>query len=61
LLGVALWYYAFRPYGGFNNGTYSRAGYYSNAIPHNANIGANGLKGKAVRGGFGRTGVRAGS
>jgi hypothetical protein len=61
MLGVALWYYAFRPYGGFNNGTYSRAGYYSNAIPHNANIGANGLKGKAVRGGFGRTGVRAGS
>lgn len=61
MLGVALWYYAFRPYNRMNNGVYSRGGYYSNAIPHNANVGTNGMKGNVTRGGFGRTGVRAGS
>lgn len=61
MLGVALWYYAFRPFGRMNNGVYSRGGYYSNAIPHSANVGSNGLKGNVTRGGFGRTGVRASS
>ncbi len=61
LMGVALWYYAFRPYGRMNNGVYSRGGYYSNAIPHAANVGNNAMKGNVTRAGFGKTGVRASS
>ena len=61
MLGVALWYYAFRPYGNYNNGSYSRAGYYSGAIPHSANVGSNGFKGSVSRGGFGRSGYSVGS
>jgi hypothetical protein len=48
-----LWYYAFRPYGNYDNGRYQRAGYYSNAIHENANIGNNSFKSGVVRGGFG--------
>jgi hypothetical protein len=49
-----LWYYAFRPYGNYNNGSYQRSGYYSSAIHPNSNIGSNSFKSSVVRGGFGR-------
>ncbi len=48
-----LWYYAFRPYGNYYNGSYQRAGYYSNAIHESSNVGSNGFKSSVVRGGFG--------
>ncbi len=61
-IGTALlWYYAFRPYGNYNNGVYSRAGYYSGAISPLSNIGSNGFKGAVTRGGFGRGGFSVGS
>ncbi|NVO02544.1 MAG: hypothetical protein HXX09_07545 [Bacteroidetes bacterium] len=53
ILGPALWYYAFRPFGIYNNGSYQRAGYYSSAISERANVGSNPFKGSVVRGGFG--------
>lgn len=56
-----LWYYAFRPYGNYNNGVYNRAGYYSSAISPMSNIGSNGFKGAVTRGGFGRGGFSVGS
>ena len=62
--GVAtalLWFYAFRPYGNYNNGIYSRAGYYSRAVPKSSNIGTNGYKAGVTRGGFGRGGYSVGS
>lgn len=49
-----LWYYAFRPYGNYYNGSYQRAGYYSGALRQSSNIGSNGFKGAVTRGGFGR-------
>lgn len=60
LATAALWYYAFRPYGNYSNGNYSRAGYYSGAISHNANVGSNSFKGSVTRGGFGRSGYSVG-
>jgi hypothetical protein len=54
--GAWLWYYAFRPYGFYRGGAYNRAGYYSNSIHHNANIGKNFSKANITRGGFGRSG-----
>jgi len=51
--GPGLWYYAFRPYGYWYNGYYSRTGYYSGAISEVSNIGSNGLKSSVIRGGFG--------
>jgi hypothetical protein len=61
-IGTALlWYYAFRPYGNYHNGSYQRAGYYSGAIHPNSNIGTNGFKGKIARGGFGRSGFSVSS
>jgi hypothetical protein len=54
--GAWLWFYAFRPYGMYRNGIYSRGGYYSGGIGHNANVGSNFAKGRATRGGFGRSG-----
>jgi len=48
-----LWYYAFRPYGNYYNGSYQRAGYYSNAIHESSNVGSNSFKSNVVRGGFG--------
>lgn len=51
-----LWYYAFRPYGQYNNGSYHRAGFYSGAINEHSNIGNNGAKNGIVRGGLGRSG-----
>jgi hypothetical protein len=56
-----LWYYAFRPYGNYNNGYYQRAGYYSSAIHPSSNIGTNGFKGAVSRGGFGRSGFSVSS
>ena len=53
-VGAALWFYAFRPFGNFNNGSYQRAGYYSGAINKSSNIGSNAFKGSVARGGFGR-------
>ncbi len=53
--GTALWYYAFRPYGSYQYGMYTRAGYYSGAIHERSNLGTNGFKGGIVRGGFGRS------
>ncbi len=61
LAGGLLWYYAFRPYGNYNNGSYQRAGYYSDAISHYSNIGSNGFKGAVSRGGFGRSGFSVSS
>ena len=46
-------YFVFRPYGIYNNGSYSRAGFYSSAIHKNANVGSNSYKATVVRGGFG--------
>lgn len=61
-LGTALlWYYAFRPYGNFNNGSYQRAGYYSRGLSERSNIGSNAFKGAVARGGFGRGGYSASS
>ena len=51
-----LWFYAFRPFGSFGYNGFHRAGYYSGAIPHSANIGTNGVKGNIARGGFGKSG-----
>lgn len=61
LLTAALWYYAFRPYGNYSNGQYTRAGYYSGAISSRANVGSNGFKGSVTRGGFGRSGYSVSS
>ncbi len=61
-IGTALlWYYAFRPYGNYNNGIYTRSGYYSGGISERANIGSNGYKAGVTRGGFGRGGYSVGS
>jgi hypothetical protein len=51
-----LWFYAFRSYGNYTNGRYTRAGYYSGAINHRSNVGTNGFKSSVSRGGFGRSG-----
>jgi len=56
-----LWYYAFRPYGNYNNGSYQRTGYYSKAIHENSNIGSNHVKKSVVRGGFGHGAYSVGS
>jgi hypothetical protein len=54
-IGTAiLWYYAFRPYGRFENGAYNKTGYYSRGISEHSNIGSNTGKTSIVRGGFGR-------
>jgi len=59
--GSGLWYYAFRPYGNYYNGSYQRAGYYSSAIHESSNIGSNGFKSSVVRGGFGSGGYSVSS
>lgn len=56
-----LWYYAFRPYGNYSNGSYERAGYYSGALHRSSNIGSNGFKSAVTRGGFGRGGYSVSS
>lgn len=61
-IGTALlWYYAFRPYGNYNNGNYRRAGYYSRGLSERSNIGSNTFKGGLTRGGFGRGGYSVSS
>jgi hypothetical protein len=59
--GFGLWYYAFRPYGYYNNGLYNRNGYYSNAIHPSGNFGSNTGKSAVSRGGFGRSGFSVSS
>ncbi|WP_118973682.1 hypothetical protein [Taibaiella koreensis] len=54
--GALLWYYAFRPYGRYNNGRYDHAGYYSGGLHTRSNTGTNSTKSAIVRGGFGRGG-----
>ncbi|RYY38780.1 MAG: hypothetical protein EOO08_13270 [Chitinophagaceae bacterium] len=61
LATAALWYYAFRPYGNYAGNRYTRAGYYSGAIPRSSNVGSNSFKGRVSRGGFGRGGYSASS
>jgi len=53
--GHHMWYYAFRPYGYYDNGIYHRSGYYNNSISRSSNIGTNSTKsnGFTTRGGFG--------
>lgn len=61
-IGAALlWYYAFRPFGTYRNGSYQRAGFFSGAINQRSNIGSNGFKGAVARGGFGRGGTSVSS
>lgn len=61
-IGTALlWYYAFRPYGNYNNGRYQRTGYYSRGLNERSNIGSNGFKSAISRGGFGRGGYSVSS
>ena len=48
-----LWFYAFRPYGNYSNGSYHRSGYYSSGIRETSNIGHSITKSSVVRGGFG--------
>jgi hypothetical protein len=55
-----LWFYAFRPMFGYNNGSYGRTGFFSGGINERSNIGSNAGKARSVRGGFGRS-YRAGS
>ncbi|GAC1437936.1 MAG: hypothetical protein NVSMB63_00610 [Sediminibacterium sp.] len=59
--GAALWYFAFRAYGNYQNGAYQRAGYYSGAISPYSNIGNNGFKSALSRGGFGQNGFTVSS
>ena len=58
-----LWYYAFRPYGFYNNGIYHRSGYYNGAIPASSNFGNNSFKMNSAthRGGFGGQSSRGSS
>lgn len=51
-----MWYYAFRPYGYYSNGAYTRAGFYSSGISEHSNIGRSNFKSNIVRGGFGGRG-----
>ncbi|KMQ69872.1 hypothetical protein ACM39_02195 [Chryseobacterium sp. FH2] len=60
MTGILL-YHAFRPYGAYSNGSYQRAGYYSDAISSKSNVGRNTYKGKVTRGGLGKSGFRASS
>jgi hypothetical protein len=55
-----LLYYAFRPYGSYNNGFgYNRAGYYSGNLHSKSNVGTSVAKSNIVRGGFGGGSSRA--
>lgn len=51
-----MWYYAFRPYGMYNNGVYTKHGYYSGGISKSSNIGSSSTKSGIIRGGFGKSG-----
>ena len=56
-----LFYYAFRPYGSYNNGGYQRTGFYAGGLSHQSNVGRNFSKSGITRGGFGGRGFRASS
>lgn len=56
-----MWYYAFRPYGTFYNGSYHRSGFYSSGLSSKSNIGSNASKSGIIRGGFGSRGVSVSS
>ena len=62
-IGMALlWFYAFRPYGSYNNGMgYQRAGFYSGNLHSTSNVGRNVTKSGIVRGGFGARSFKAAS
>ena len=59
--GIGNWYYAFRPYGYYYQGSYNRIGYYSSGISEHSNIGSSAAKSGAVRGGFGSPGASVSS
>ena len=59
--GHSTWYYAFRPYGYYSGGGYTRYGFYSSGISEHSNIGSNSFKGVVSRGGFGGEGVSVSS
>lgn len=52
-----LWWYAFRPYGVYSHGAYTRTGFYSKSIAKTSNIGHSTMKGSMARGGFGGRGA----
>ena len=56
-----LWFYAFRPYGYYNNGAYHHSGFYSGGLSEHSNIGSNTVKSSVTRGGFGRSGFSVSS
>ena len=51
--GFFPYYLAFRAYGDYRNGIFSRRGYSSGGINRQSNIGMNPVKSNIVRGGFG--------
>ena len=55
------WFYAFRPYGMYDNGVYHRQGFYSSGISSHSNVGTNSSKSSTIRGGFGGRGVSVSS
>jgi hypothetical protein len=59
--GLGMWYYAFRPYGSYYNGSYQRSGFYSSGLSERSNIGSNSTKSGIVRGGFGSRGISVSS
>jgi hypothetical protein len=50
-----LWFYAFRPFYGYQNGVFGRSGFYSGGISERSNFGSNSGKSRVYRGGFGRS------
>lgn len=61
MANMLLWYYAFRPYGYYNHGSYTRTGYYSGGISEHSNTGSSSFKASVVRGGFGGHGYSVSS
>jgi hypothetical protein len=51
--GFFPYYLAFRAYGDYRNGIFSRRGYYSGGINRQSNVGMNPVKSGIIRGGFG--------
>lgn len=55
------WFYAFRPYGLYNHGSYQRYGFYSSGLSERSNIGTSHHKSNVIRGGFGSKSVSVSS
>lgn len=55
------WFYAFRPYGLYENGSYNRSGFYSSGLSERSNIGTSSHKSNVIRGGFGSKAVSVSS